>query len=76
MIEYEKLQINDGSVFYQKECAIKIQKLWRGYRARKRVARLRELVPPKEPAKRQEFYMKKVSPLSSLVSHASLLFIL
>lgn len=41
-------------VFYR------IQRIWRGYRARRLYAYMKETIPPSEPQKRKEFFFKKL----------------
>lgn len=58
--EYEKRKIDDGRIAYERSCAVKIQALWRGYVVRKAYEKMKLHIPPKDPAKRKEFYYNKL----------------
>jgi len=61
---YEKKLIDDSRVAWRSKCALRIQSVWRGYKARRAYLRLLETIPPKDAAKRRAFFMKRLERTS------------
>ncbi|KAI8913644.1 hypothetical protein EDD86DRAFT_201121 [Gorgonomyces haynaldii] len=57
---YEKRLTSDGYELVRLKSAIKIQKIWRGFRTRKTLVPLLESRVPNDPQLRQKYYVKKI----------------
>jgi hypothetical protein len=65
---YETKLINDAKVDWRTKCATRIQALWRGRIVRRQYLLMRETIPPREPAKRREFFMRRLSRTSAALA--------
>jgi hypothetical protein len=65
---YEKKLINDAKVDWRTKCATRIQALWRGRIVRRQYLLMRETIPPREPGKRREFFMRRLSRTSAALA--------
>lgn len=64
-MQYQSRVVYEGSTYYRKQCAIKIQSLWRGYVAKKWYRNLRRTIPPKDPKLRKVFYEDKLHEITN-----------
>ena len=61
---YEKRKLHDGRERWREMCAIRIQAHVRGHLARRRVAAMRALMPPRDPDDRRRYYAKKLEDMN------------
>eukprot|EP01112_Ceratiomyxa_fruticulosa_P000271 TRINITY_DN1025_c0_g3_i3.p1 TRINITY_DN1025_c0_g3~~TRINITY_DN1025_c0_g3_i3.p1 ORF type:complete len:435 (+),score=81.18 TRINITY_DN1025_c0_g3_i3:44-1348(+) len=61
---YQKALINEGKKITIEQSVIKIQSVWRGYKARKLFKFMKETIPPKSPTHRKAFYERKLTSLT------------
>ncbi|XP_078727256.1 RING finger protein 32-like isoform X5 [Lampetra fluviatilis] len=67
---YEARVVHEASRLYRHKCATRLQAWWRGVSARVRFRRLRESVPPRDPALRRRFYENKLLVLGERLVRA------
>ncbi|XP_061419567.1 RING finger protein 32-like [Lethenteron reissneri] len=67
---YEARVVHEASHLYRHKCATRLQAWWRGVSARARFRRLRESVPPRDPALRRRFYENKLLVLGERLVRA------
>ncbi|KAM4688243.1 RING finger protein 32 [Discoglossus pictus] len=62
--QYQTRVIHDGAHLFKAKCATRIQAWWRGYIVRKWYKKLRQTIPPKNPALRKKFFEEKLTEIT------------
>ena len=67
---YHKTAIGDSEHAYNAQCAVRVQAAFRGFLARRRVAKLREVTPPVDPRRRRAWHANKVERAADKLVHS------